>query len=61
MNFVTKGVVYQKKKCIFAAENDARKVEQCGMHVYEPTCGFTKFIPINNESLPSLAKTYKKF
>lgn len=29
MNFVPKGVVYQKKKCIFAAELDASVSNRC--------------------------------
>ena len=33
-----------KKMCIFAAEIDARKVEQCGKHLYGPNCEFSKFI-----------------
>ncbi len=34
-----------KKMCIFAAEIDARKVEQCGKHLYCPSCKFANFIP----------------
>lgn len=44
MNFVPKGVVYQKKCVYLQPKIDERKVEQCGKHLYGPNCEFARFI-----------------
>ena len=51
-NFILKGITYQKKCVSLHPEIDARKVEQCGKHLYCPKLKFRQKYPEDKIPMP---------